>query len=128
MYALVADIPRYGEFLPWCHSSNVQPESDRTVRATIEIVRGRVRKSFTTQNVMVPVESIAMHLLDGPFKSLEGRWRFEQLGDVGCKVSLDMEFEFSNALMKALVGPAFNEIANSLVDAFCKRATEVYGT
>ena len=95
--------------------------------ATIEIARGRIRKSFTTRNRMEHDRGIEMHLLDGPFRYLEGRWRFDGLGEQGCKVTLDMDFEFSNRLMKAIIGPAFEEIANSLVDAFCKRAVDVSG-
>ena len=92
-----------------------------------EIVRGRIRKSFTTRNVLQRHETIRMTLVRGPFRELEGQWRFEALGSLGCKVSLEMHFEFSNALTRMLIGAAFNEIANSLVDAFCRRAAAVYG-
>lgn len=127
MYALVADVERYSEFLPWCRSSEVHSLTDREQIATIQIAKGRIHKSFTTRNWMDADVGIEMHLLDGPFKYLEGRWRFDQLGDEGCKVSLDMEFEFSNRFMKAMLGAAFSEIVNSLVDAFCRRAADVYG-
>ena len=127
MYGLVADVGAYPQFLPWCGASRSESFSEAEVQASIEIVHGRIRKSFTTLNRMDQDKSIEMHLLDGPFKFLEGRWHFEALGDEGSKVSLDMDFEFSNKLMKLLIGPAFTEIANTLVDAFCKRAAEVYG-
>ena len=68
-----------------------------------------------------------MRLLEGPFHHLEGFWRFNALDDRGCKVSLDLEFEFSNIIIKLTVGPVFDQIANTLVDAFCERAIEVYG-
>ncbi len=68
-----------------------------------------------------------MQLVDGPFRALQGRWCFEPLGDVGCKISLFLEYEFSSRMVSLVVGPVFNKIANTLVDAFQKRAVEVYG-
>jgi len=127
MYDLVADVEAYPRFLPWCGSATLHETEGHEWKASIEIARGRVRKSFTTRNRMVPGETIEMHLLEGPFRRLEGGWRFQPLGDAGCKVCLDLEFEFSNLVMEKLIGPVFNEIANTLVDAFCKRAVQVYG-
>ena len=126
MYELVADVDAYPEFLPWCGSASVRAISANEVEASIEIVRGRIRKTFTTRNAMRRFESIQMRLVRGPFRELEGQWQFQALGSLGCKVSLEMHFEFSNALTKMLIGPAFSEIANSLVDAFCRRAATVY--
>lgn len=127
MYDLVADVEAYPRFLPWCGSATLHEAEGHMWTASIEIARGRVRKTFTTRNRMVPGETIEMHLLEGPFRRLEGDWRFQPLGDAGCKVCLDLEFEFSNRVMEKLIGPVFNEIANTLVDAFCKRAVQVYG-
>nr|VFK11244.1 MAG: Ribosome association toxin PasT (RatA) of the RatAB toxin-antitoxin module [Candidatus Kentron sp. LPFa] len=127
MYALVADVPSYPEFLPWCGSARAEPLADNEVEASIEISHGKVRKVFATRNRMDKDKTIEMHLLDGPFAFLEGRWRFDSLNGEGSKVSLDMEFEFSNLIMKMLIGAKFTEIANTLVDAFCARAIEVYG-
>ena len=127
MYDLVNAIEAYPQFLPWCRSTRVLSRSEDEVRATIEIVKGGVHKSFTTCNRMQKNKMIEIRLLDGPFRHLEGYWRFESLGKSGCKVSLDLEFEFSNTVMRMLIGPVFNQIADSLVDAFCKRAGEVYG-
>jgi ribosome-associated toxin RatA of RatAB toxin-antitoxin module len=127
MYALVNDIEAYPQFLPWCRSSlHLQPHDDE-VRATIEMAKGGVHKSFTTSNRMQKHKMIDIRLLEGPFKRLEGYWRFEPLRADASKVSLDMEFEFSNQLLRMAVEPVFKQIANSLVDAFCKRAVELYG-
>nr|VFJ62248.1 MAG: Ribosome association toxin PasT (RatA) of the RatAB toxin-antitoxin module [Candidatus Kentron sp. FW] len=128
MYALVADVPSYPRFLPWCSMASAEPLTEDEIQASIEISHGKVRKSFATLNRMNKDQGIEMHLLDGPFSFLEGRWRFESLNGEGCKVSLDMDFEFSNLIMKMLIGAKFTEIANTLVDAFCSRATKVYGT
>ncbi|MEJ2059589.1 MAG: type II toxin-antitoxin system RatA family toxin [Gammaproteobacteria bacterium] len=127
MFALVDDVESYSVFLPWCHSSRVIKRDDDEVMAAIELAKGAVRKTFTTCNRLQKDKMIEMRLVEGPFKHLEGFWRFDGLQDVGCKVSLDLDFEFSSRLLSMTVGPVFNSIANSLVDAFVKRAQEVYG-
>ncbi len=70
---------------------------------------------------------IEMSLLEGPFRSLEGVWRFDPVGDDGCKISLDIDYEFSNSLLELAMGPAFGQILGMLVDSFCTRAAAVYG-
>lgn len=127
MYNLVNDIESYPQFLPWCRSAQVVPYSEDELRATIEMAKGAVHKTFTTNNRMQKHKMIDIRLLEGPFQRLEGYWRFEPLRADACKVSLDMEFEFSSALLRKVIEPVFKQIANSLVDAFCKRAVELYG-
>jgi ribosome-associated toxin RatA of RatAB toxin-antitoxin module len=127
MYNLVNDIESYPQFLPWCRSSHIAPCGEEELRATIEMAKGGVHKTFTTSNRMQTHKMIDIRLLEGPFQRLEGYWRFEPLRADACKVSLDMEFEFSNALVRKVVEPVFKQIANSLVDAFCKRAVDLYG-
>lgn len=127
MYALVADIEAYPQFLPWCRSTHILSRTEDEVRATIEMAKGGVHKSFTTCNRMQKHKMIDIRLLEGPFKRLEGYWRFEALRANASKVSLDMEFEFANPLVRMAIEPIFKQIANSLVDAFCKRAVDLYG-
>ena len=127
MYALVDDIDSYSEFLPWCRSSEELSRSDYEVRASIEIAYSGLHKSFTTLNRMQIGKMIEMRLIEGPFKHLEGYWRFDSLGEEGCRVSLDLEFEFSSRIVGMTVGPLFTQIANSLVDAFVKRAQQIHG-
>ncbi len=127
MYALVSDIESYPEFLPWCRSTQVLSRSEDEVRAVIEMVKGRVHKSFSTINRMQHHKMIDIRLLEGPFRRLEGYWRFDPLRADASKVSLDMEFEFASPLLRMAVEPVFKQIANSLVDAFCKRAVDLYG-
>ena len=128
MYALVDDIESYAEFLPWCRSTDVISRDANEVKASIEIARGALNKSFTTLNRLQTNKMIEMRLVKGPFKRLEGFWRFDALKDnVASKISLDLDFEFESKLIALAVGPVFNQIANSMVDAFCKRAIEVYG-
>lgn len=127
MFALVNDIDTYQQFLPWCRSSQVLSRSEDEVRATIEIAHGSLRKSFTTRNRIQKDKMMEMRLEEGPFRHLEGFWRFDTLGEQASKVSLDLDFEFSSKLVGLAMGPVFSQIANSLVDAFTKRAVQVYG-
>lgn len=127
MFDLVDNIEAYPEFLPWCRSTRVISRDEDLVRATIELSKGGVDKAFTTANRNQKNKMIEIRLVDGPFKRLDGFWRFDPLGDEGCKISLDLEFEFSSRMLGMVVGPVFSQIANSLVDAFQKRAKDVYG-
>ncbi len=128
MYQLVDDIESYAEFLPWCRSTDVLSRDEDEVQASIEIARGALHKSFTTLNRMQKNKIIEMRLVKGPFRHLEGFWRFDALKDNSAsKISLDLDFEFESKLVALAVGPVFNQIANTMVDAFCKRAVEVYG-
>ncbi|CAN5324244.1 type II toxin-antitoxin system RatA family toxin [soil metagenome] len=126
MYALVDDIPAYPEFLPWCGSAIVHSRSADAVTASLEVVKGPVSKPFTTRNLLQPGRRIHMQLLEGPFRELDGNWRFEPI-ETGCRVSFHVRFAFSNALFEAVFGPVFEETCRSLVDAFCRRAQQVYG-
>ena len=127
VFVLVDDIDAYPEFLPWCKSAQVLSRTDDEVRATIELSRGGIHKSFTTCNRLQRHKMIEMRLVEGPFHHLEGFWRFDHLDEAASKVSLDLEFEFSSRLLSLTVGPVFNQIASTLVDSFCERAVEVYG-
>jgi len=127
MYNLVNDIESYAAFLPWCRSSSVLSRDEDQIRATLEIAHGSLHKSFTTCNRLQKDKMVEMRLEEGPFKHLQGFWRFDALGERACKVSLDLDFEFSSRLMGMAMGPVFSQIANTLVDAFSKRAVEVYG-
>lgn len=127
MYKLVDDIPAYPQFLPWCGAAEEISRNEDEVQASLDISHSGVHKSFTTRNRLQPGQSIEMQLVEGPFKYLNGVWRFEALGDAGSKVGLDLEFEFSSKLLGMTFGPIFSKIAGSLVDAFIQRAQKIYG-
>ena len=127
MYVLVNDIESYPRFLPWCRSAQILSRNQDEIRATIEIAKGSLSKSFTTCNRLQPGKMIEIRLLDGPFRHLEGFWQFHTLREDACKVSLDLEFEFANPLLRMTIGPIFSQITDTMVDAFCQRASEVYG-
>lgn len=128
MYQLVNDVGGYAAFLPWCRSSEVKSESATEMVASVEIAKGVLNKTFTTHNRLHKDFRIELQLVDGPFKKLSGYWQFDKLKtENACKVNLELDFEFDNALMSIAAKPIFTQIANSLVDSFCKRAVEVYG-
>jgi ribosome-associated toxin RatA of RatAB toxin-antitoxin module len=127
MYQLVADIESYPKFLPWCGGAKILTADPELVEAAIEIDYKGVKKGFTTRNRLQPNKTMEMHLVDGPFKTLQGFWRFDPLDDNASKVSLDLEFEFSSRIVGLTIGRVFNEIAGKMVDSFCQRADEIYG-
>ncbi|MET0065902.1 MAG: type II toxin-antitoxin system RatA family toxin [Candidatus Thiodiazotropha sp.] len=127
MYELVCDFESYPEFLPWCSSSRLISRSDEEICGELEVSRIGIRQRFSTCNRLVTNERMDIQLRDGPFRKLEGGWRFTELKQDACKVELVLEFEFAGRLIDAAFGRVFSQIANTLVDAFCKRAYEIYG-
>ena len=127
MFALIADVARYPEFLPWCSSSTVLEVNDELMRASLEVAKGGMSQKFVTRNVLVPGQSIEMNLEEGPFNQLHGLWIFKPLGEKACKISLDLSFDYAGPLVRATLGPLFNQAANTLVDAFCQRAKQLAG-
>lgn len=126
MYRLVNDVEAYPDFLPWCERTELHHASESFVEASITLRKGSIRKRFSTRNELVPGREIRIHLLDGPFRRLEGSWRFRDLEQGGSLVLLEMQFEFANRLLDMAIGPVFREIVGSLVNSFRRRADEVY--
>lgn len=127
MFKLIDDIESYSDFLPWCAKATEISRDENNVEASVLISHSGFKKEFTTQNKNTAFSKIEMHLVNGPFKNLDGVWLFEPLGETACKVSLNLEFEFSSKIIGITLGPVFSKIANTLVDAFIKRADVVYG-
>ena len=124
MYTLINDIERYPEFVPWCTAARVESRKESEVVATLTIKRGPLRAEFTTRNLLEPGKRVLMQFVSGPFRVLEGLWTLTPLGDLGCRVELEMRFEFANRVAGTLFAPLFEDTAASLVDAFVKRARE----
>ena len=130
MFALVTDVAHYPDFLPWCDHASVLAVEPQGVKAEIGIAFGGIHQTFTTRNTHVEGRDVRMKLVDGPFSHLDGHWKFIPLGQPGqraCKIDLQLHYSFKNAALAALVGPVFDKIAGNLVDAFVKRAEQVYG-
>ncbi len=127
MFVLVDDVDAYPEFLPWCNDTEVHNRTDDTVDATLELHKGSLSNHFTTRNTRREFEAIELELIGGPFRQLQGGWKFTEIGEEGCKVTLELEFEFENKLIDMMFGAFFEDTCNSLVDAFTKRAQVVFG-
>ena len=127
MFDLVDSVENYPAFLPWCSGSEVKSRLDNQMVATINIDYMHIKQHFSTENTNQPPYLIKMRLLDGPFKQLDGEWRFKVLSDAACKIEFVLHYEFSNRLLETVLGPVFGYIANSFVEAFIQRAEQVYG-
>lgn len=130
MFALVTDVASYPQFLPWCDQAKVVEEDGHGMTAQVGISFAGIRQTFTTRNTHVKDHKVSLKLVDGPFSKLDGHWDFTPLGDGSqraCKVNFSLRYDFDNAALAALVGPVFDKIAGSMVDAFVKRAGQVYG-
>ena len=126
MFALVEEIEAYPQFLPWCSAVEVALRAPTRTVATLHIDFRGVRQRFTTENLNRPGERIEMRLLEGPFSSLHGEWLFAQLGDSGCRVEFELAYELASPVLGRLIGPVFNQIATTLVDAFVRRADALH--
>jgi ribosome-associated toxin RatA of RatAB toxin-antitoxin module len=130
MFRLVTDVDQYVHFLPWCNHSKVLKFNEQGMDAEVGIGVAGVSQVFVTHNTHILNQEIHMKLVQGPFSNLDGTWTFDPVGDNSqraCKVTLSLEYGFSSATLAAVVGPVFDKIAASLVDAFVKRAEQVYG-
>ena len=126
MYALVEDVDAYPLFLPWCSRTEVVSRSTGSAVATIHVDFRGVQQAFTTANRMQPGERIEMALVRGPFKDLAGEWRFRALSEAGCRVELALAYQLASPLLGRVVGPVFDHIANTFVDAFVRRAEALH--
>ncbi|HVS25855.1 MAG TPA: type II toxin-antitoxin system RatA family toxin [Burkholderiales bacterium] len=126
MFALVDGIENYPQFLPWCSGTLVTRRDDKVTAATLHINYRRLKLSFATENTKEMPRLIEMKLVKGPFRHLEGGWRFIELGGEGCKIEFQLQYEFSSKLVEKLLSGAFQHIADSFVDGFIKRAEKIY--
>jgi ribosome-associated toxin RatA of RatAB toxin-antitoxin module len=113
--------------VPWCNEATVESRSGDTVVATLELHKGPLSKHFTTRNTRRDFAAIDMELVGGPFRPLSGGWRFLEIESQGCRVSLELEFEFESRLVDVMFGAFFKDAGDSLVEAFTARARDVYG-
>ena len=127
MYALVEDIEAYPSFLPWCREARVRERTPQRTVATLAVGLKGLRYEFTTQNAKRPHEAIDLKLIEGPFRHFAAHWRFRALGAQAARVEFAMEYQFSGSLVSRALGPLFETIADTMVDAFKRRADAVYG-
>jgi ribosome-associated toxin RatA of RatAB toxin-antitoxin module len=127
LYELVARVERYPEFLPWCTESRILDAQGEVVTAKLGLASGIARASFTTRNRLDPGRSMTMSLVEGPFDLLEGRWDFAPIARAGTRADLQVQFSTHGLIGALALGPAFEGICNHLVDAFARRARQVFG-
>jgi ribosome-associated toxin RatA of RatAB toxin-antitoxin module len=126
MFALVNDVARYPEFLPWCVGARVQEVSATERIAALKVARGVLQTEFTTRNTLVQNAQIHLQLTHGPFRDLIGEWRFEAIGTRGSRVHFKVEFEFKNRLTATAFNAVFEAMCGNIVDAFVLRAQKIY--
>ena len=127
MFDLVDRVEDYPKFLPWCSQTCCEFRDEQKTVATLHINYRNVTSHFTTENDKESPQWMRIHLVDGPFRRLEGLWRFKPLADYACKIEFQLSYEFSSKRFEKVIGPVFSQIANTFVDAFVKRANEVHG-
>jgi ribosome-associated toxin RatA of RatAB toxin-antitoxin module len=133
MYALVTDVHEYPKFLPWCERAEVMEEHCGGVTVRLHLSYLGVRQAFTTRNTHAPGESVDLELVDGPFTTLAGMWRFvplpaaDGLDAKACRVEFDLRYALAAGALETLISPVFDRIANTFVDSFVKRAEQVHG-
>lgn len=126
MYGLVKDVESYPLFLPWCNDAEVHVREANVIEASLELHRRGISKRFRTRNVLRENEALGIELVGGPFRHMSGGWTFQQLGDAGCKVSLEIEFEFENRATDIIFGRFFENTCNALVNSFTERAAQMF--
>lgn len=127
MFELVDDIESYPRFLPWCRDSRILRREANLVEAELEIARGAFQQSFATRNYNVPGREIRMTLLRGPFSHLEGLWRFQPLRQDASKITLQLSFAMDSRIGSLAFGAMFNQICETMVEAFTRRARQIHG-
>ena len=127
MYKLINDVVSYPKFVPDCSDSKVISSTDNEMTASLLVSKGGLKKWFTTKNTFSNNQEVILNLVDGPFKRLTGKWNLIELSEEACKVTLELEYEFSSKMFDLAFGRAFNHMANNMVQAFTQRAKEVYG-
>ena len=127
MFQLINDVLAYPQFLPDCSNSKIITEDDNSVTAALLVSKAGLNKWFTTKNTFISNQQVQLELVDGPFNKLYGRWLLTALYDDACKVSLELEYEFSNKMFDLAFGRIFNHLTNNMVQAFTQRAKDIYG-
>jgi ribosome-associated toxin RatA of RatAB toxin-antitoxin module len=128
MYRLVHDVPSYPQFLKWCTEAVVHEQNHELQVATLGVRVAGLEQRFTTRNRLEPGVRLSLSLVEGPFRSLSGEWQFLQLGELGSKVTLRLDFDYSRRLVTAAFQRGFAHIADHLVQEFCRRAEDIYAS
>lgn len=126
MFNLVDAVEDYPNFLPWCGGVDLHERTDTSTSATLHINYHGIKQKFTTVNRKIFPTNMDIALKDGPFKHLEGDWRFIELRADACKIEFRLNYEFANGFLERLISPVFNHIAATFVDSFVTQADKIY--
>ncbi len=127
MFDVVNDVTAYPEFLPWCDRTEILEATNTMLIARLWLSKGGVQQAFSTRNQLQRPAQMHLELEEGPFRLLEGDWQFTALGDAGCRVEMNLRFEMDSKLAGMVLGKVFEKAADTLVQAFCERADDLYG-
>ena len=127
MFDLVDRVEEYPKFLPWCGGTELIERTDNKTAARLHINYHGLKAHFATENAKDAPRWMKIELREGPFRSMDGGWKFTPLGETACKIEFRLHYEFSNRILEKALGPVFNHIANTFVESFVKRAQQVYG-
>jgi ribosome-associated toxin RatA of RatAB toxin-antitoxin module len=127
MFELVDRVEDYPKFLPWCGGTELLERTDSKTAARIHINYHGLKAHFATENAKETPRQMSIRLREGPFRSMDGGWRFTPLGETACKVEFRLQYEFSSRILEKALGPVFHHIANTFVESFVKRAQQIYG-
>jgi coenzyme Q-binding protein COQ10 len=128
MYALVADVGRYAEFLPWVIAMRIRSDSETETIADMIVGFKGLRESFSSRVVKVPGEAISVDYLDGPMRHLHNQWRFTPTESGGCRIDFMVDFAFRSSLFERMAGQMFDRALRKMIAAFEARADALYGT
>jgi coenzyme Q-binding protein COQ10 len=126
LFALVADVAAYPKFLPWCVGARIRSRTERELVADLTIGFGPFRESFTSRVALDRPREVKVRYENGPFRYLNNQWGFTPAPG-GCRVDFFVDFEFRSRILQAAIGVVFNEAVRRMVNAFLKRARDVYG-
>ncbi|SNB61098.1 coenzyme Q-binding protein COQ10 [Arboricoccus pini] len=127
VFNVVAEVDKYPEFLPWCKACRITRRQGDVFFADLIVSFKVYRERFTSKVVLDHPRQIDVEYIDGPFRYLKNRWRFEEDGEGGCIVDFFVDFEFKSRILQGLIGLLFNEAVQRMVRAFEERANELYG-
>ncbi len=127
MFELVDRVEDYPSFLPWCGGTELLERTDRLTAARIHINYHGIKAQFATANAKEPPRAMDIRLTEGPFRRMDGGWKFMPLGETACKVEFRLHYEFSSKLLEKVLGPVFHHIADTFVESFVKRAADIHG-
>jgi coenzyme Q-binding protein COQ10 len=125
LYALVADVEKYPEFIPWCVAARIRERDEKSILADLVVGFKGITEKYTSR-VHLREKEIEVEYINGPFAVLENNWKFTAVEN-GVKINFYIKFQFKSSLLQALIGGLFEKAVHKMVGAFTDRAKKLYG-